>query len=154
MELPMKLVIISIMMAITIPGVFAGLNEYQEYQMILDIEMELDKLVSKINTVHAGSDTTTDIVTVSFSSRFMASIDYIDIGDNILPLDMNNTGDSYAGLIWYRVQGEQRRFIELDCLATNKDYNGPLALSEGEYKLKLTHRIINFESFVTLEIIY
>jgi len=154
MELPMKLVIIAIMMAITIPGVLAGLNEYQEYQMKLDIEMELDKLVSKINTVHTGSDTTTDTVTVSFNNRFMASIDYINIGDNILPLDKNNSGDAYAELIRYRVHGESMKFIELGCLATNKDFNGPLSLTDGNYKLKLTQRVINFESFVTLEIVY
>ena len=154
MELPMKLIIIAIMMAITIPGVFGALNEYQEYQMKLDIDMEMDKLVSKINKVNAGGRTSTETVTLSFRSRFMASIEYIRIGDNILPHDKNNTGDAYARLIRYKVQGESMQFIELPCLATNKDFNGPLPLTDGNYKIRLTHLIINSESFVSLEIIY
>jgi hypothetical protein len=116
--------------------------------------MELDKVVSKINTIHAAGNTSTDTVTVSFSSRFMASIEYINIGDNILPLNKDNTGDNHAELVWYRVEGESEKFIELGCLATNNDYNGPLLLSDGVYKLKLTHLIINSESFVTLKVIY
>jgi len=153
MELPSKLVIVTIIMAITIPVVFAGLNEYQEYQMKLDIEMELEKVVSKINTVHSGSHTTTDTVQISFSSRFMASVDFIEIGDNILPHDKNNTGDVYSKLIRFRIKGESTQFLELDCLATNKEFNGPLLLGVGDYKLKLTHLLMNSESFVTLEII-
>ncbi len=153
-ELPMKLFIIAILMAVTIPGVFAGLNEYQEYQMKLDIEMEMDKLVSKINSVNGAGNTSSDTVTVSFRNRFMASIEFINIGDNILPLNKDNTGDTNAELVWYQVKGESKQFIKLDCLATNKEFNGPLPLGEGDYKIRLTHLIINSESFVTLEVIY
>ena len=147
----MKLIIISIIMGITIPTVFAGLNYYQEKQMKLDLEMEVDRIISKINSVsrmHEGSKRTMEI---SLPSRFMAKWKYIKIGDS-LPIDTNSSGGEFSKRIRYKVEGSSMKTKDVGKLVTNKDSNGPLVLEDREhFRLELSRLKVNNVVFVRIE---
>jgi len=150
MDLPMKIIIVVIIMAITIPIAIAGLNYYRENQVKTDIREELHRLVSKINEVHRAGNTSTSTIEVTFSGNFFLKIKYIKVGDNILPLNKDNKGGDYAKWIRYKLGDERTRKIEVGELVTKWTHDGPFVLHEGRYKLSLTHLIINDESFVAI----
>lgn len=150
----MKMVIIAVVMAIVIPAAFLGLNLYLEKQSELNTRLELEKLVTEIHSAHGGGNGTTRIIELSFSESIMSSIEYIKIGDNILPLGPDKVGDPYATWIRYRTNEDSEKRLEVGNLVTNRDMSGPLVLTRGDYKLKLIHwNMVGVESFVTVEII-
>ena len=153
LELPMKLIIIATIMAIIIPAVFAGLNYYQERQIEMDTEMEIDRLVDKIQSVYNLGNTSTDTIEVSFHGGFMASFEYVKIGNNILPLNEDNKGDEFSKYVRYKIDGKSMKMKNVGNLVTNKTYDGPLILRGGDYKLRLVKNNIHGEHFVTVEII-
>lgn len=150
MELPMKIIIIGIIMVITIPLAFAGLNFYRENQVKTDIREELHRLSSKIKEVHRAGNTSTSTIEVVFSGNFFIEINFIKVGDNILPLNSENRGGDYAKWIRYKLDGERTRKIEVGNLVTKNSYDGPFVLNDGRYTLSLTHLIMNGESFVAI----
>lgn len=153
MDLPMKIIIVVIIMAITIPIAISGLNYYRDNQVKTDIREELHRLVSKINEIHRAGNTSTSTIEVTFRGNFFIEINYIKIGDNILPLNRENKGDDYAKWIRYKLDGERTRKIEVGELVTNQDHDGPLVLYDGRHELSLTHLIINDESFVAISVL-
>jgi len=137
-----------------IPATFIALNSYMKHQAELDTDLQLEKLVGEIHSAYRGGNNTTRVVELSFPEPFLGGIEYIKIGDNILPLDSEKKADHYASWIRYKMKGNAQELIEVRNFVTNKEMNGPLVLSGGDYRLRLVHWTMkDTESFVTVEVI-
>ena len=151
LELPMKLLITVIIMAIALPAAIGGFNAYQEKQAKLELEMELDKIKETIQRVYSSGNGTTRNLDVNIPDRLMAGVDYVKIGDNILPLDSTDPSP-YATLIRYKMDGEKVGYIELNLYATSKTWDKPIVLHGGSYELRFVNN--NYEGqkhFVSIE---
>lgn len=151
LELPMKMMIIAIVLAIVLAALGLSFYYYRKNRTELDLNSELTKLANDIELVHQSGDNTTRKTEMNIEIGSAVSLSYIKIGDNILPLNANNTGDAHSKWIRYKIKGETEKKIEVGVLVTNNKMDGPFTLGEGHTELRLIHRIVNSESFVIVE---
>ena len=151
LELPMKLIISAIVLAIILPAVFGALYVYQKNQMELDMEMQVDAIVDKIHMAHRRGNNSSVTLEVDLPGKLMSGWSYVKLGDNIEPIGPDNPGGEFSKRIRYKVKGQSVSTENVDCLLTNDARNGPLVLEErAHFKLKFTHLDINKVSFVSV----
>lgn len=152
MELPMKLIIVSVILAIVLPAAFGGLYLYQRRQMELNVELKVDAIVDKIKDVRGMGNNSVSTLEIELPGKLMTSWKYVKIGDNIKPIGLDNPGDEFATRIRYEAREGHMEMVDAGCLVTDKEHDGPLVLENRNYfKLKFTKLIMNGVSFVSVE---
>jgi uncharacterized protein (UPF0333 family) len=133
--LPFKLIIIAVVMAVAIPLIYFGLQNYMRTQVENDISRELNNMISTIKQVYSGGNGSTSPVKVSFQNAILVKIEYIKIGDAL--------GYPNQYRIRYKLAGEaeKSRSIFPNIAVTNHNGDGPLVLHADFYELIFTHMV-------------
>jgi len=79
--IPFKLIIIVLIMALSIPLIFGGLENYDRTQTENDFRNELEFLITRAKQVYFGGTGNADNVEVNFRNSLFTRIEYIEIGD-------------------------------------------------------------------------
>lgn len=80
--IPLKLIIIVLIMAISIPLIWRGFESYDRTQTENNLRSELDFLVTRVKQVYFGGVGNADSVEVNFRNGLFTKIEYIKIGDS------------------------------------------------------------------------
>jgi hypothetical protein len=134
--IPLKLIIVLLIMAITIPITWRGLETYDRAQTENNLRSELEFLSTNIKQVYLSGVGNAKEVEVDFDNGIMTKIDWIEIGDSVSGL---------WSTIRYKLGFKGREFIII------KDPNvplgnlsdgdiGPLILGAGKQKIRLECR--------------
>lgn len=136
---PFQLLIIAVVLLITIPSLYFGLDYYMKSQLELDIREDLTWIRTIIEQVQSGGNNSSIPLTVKFENRPLARIEYIKLGDKI--------GGIYSYQARYKLIGQpERRYTISNWLpVTNETKSDSITLVEGRYRLVITH-IIEFET--------
>jgi hypothetical protein len=81
--IPLKLIIVMVIMAITIPTAFKGLESYDRIQTENNLRSELDFLSANIKQVYLNGIGNAQDVNVDFRNGIMSKVEEIKIGDSI-----------------------------------------------------------------------
>ena len=79
--IPFKLIIIVLVMALSIPLIFGGLENYDRTQTENDLRNELEFLITRAKQVYFGGTGNAGNVEVNFRSSLFTRIEYMQIGD-------------------------------------------------------------------------
>jgi len=103
--LPLQLLIVAIVMGITVPVVYAGLDAYDHGQVQRRIEGELLRLThaaQQYSIAGGGAET----LALDLRGGSFTSLEYVWIGDT--------PGGPFANVVRYRISGEGERAIVVD----------------------------------------
>lgn len=81
--IPLKLIIVVVIMAITIPATWKGLEMYDRSQTENNLRTEIEFLTTHIKQVYLNGIGNAQDVDVDFRDGMMTSIDWIKIGDSV-----------------------------------------------------------------------
>jgi hypothetical protein len=81
--IPLKLIIVMVIMAITIPTAFKGLESYDRVQTENNLRAEIDFLSSNIKQIYLSGIGNAQDVEVDFKDGMMTKVTEIEIGDSI-----------------------------------------------------------------------
>jgi hypothetical protein len=79
--IPFKLIIIVLIMAISLPLIWGGLESYDRTQTENDLRNELEFFITRAKQVYFGGTGNADNVEVNFRNSLFTRIEYIKIGD-------------------------------------------------------------------------
>ena len=145
--LPLKMIIIVIIMAITIPLIFLGLMSYDKGQTESNVKNEVEKIVTTIKQCINGANGTKLPLDVSLNNGMFADFEYVKIGDSM--------DGKYRFSIRYKLSNEDEvvRLIGKDTLVTNENGDGAVHLGPGSYKLSFTHIVTSEQSYVSVKVV-
>lgn len=81
--IPLKLIIVIVILAITIPATFKGLESYDRFQTENNIRSEIDFLAANIKQVYLSGLGNAQDVDVDFNDGMMSKVEEITLGDSI-----------------------------------------------------------------------
>jgi hypothetical protein len=134
--IPLKLIIVMVIVAITIPVAWKGLESYDRSQTETNLVMEIDFLAANIKQVYLSGMGNARNVDVDFSSGFVTSVERIEIGDS---------GDGVWSCIRYKLGHKNPQFVliknpNIPVAQVNEDEPGPLVVGPGRHTLHLETR--------------
>jgi hypothetical protein len=134
--IPLKLIIVLVIVAITVPFAWKGLESYDRSQTETNLVMEIDFLAANIKQVYLNGMGNARDVDVDFSSGFVTSVERIEIGDS---------EDGVWSSIRYKLGGGNSRFVliknpNIPIARVNEDDVGPLVVGPGRHTLHLETR--------------
>jgi len=137
-EMPLRLMIIAIIMAITVPMIFDALGEFSEDQVESNIQEEVAKIITAIKLSYSSGVGTSIPVSVSFSDGVLCSIEYIRLGDTL--------NETYESIVRFKITDSPRTYVPVEPYVpiTNQQDggdSGPLVLSAGSYRLHAVHEL-------------
>lgn len=143
-EFPLKLVIITIIIAITVPLVTDALADYSKDQMELEIRSEMKRLITVVKLSYSSGIGTSIPMTIEIDEVFLQSLDYLYIGDE--------PGGRYGSVIRFRIEGGAKMIMLIDppVPVVGPHSNGPVHLSEGVHKLRVTHISIEDQEYIRI----
>ena len=145
-ELPFKLLIIAIVLAIVIPALFFGLRSYSINQMESNVRSELTKLQDAIDGMVQTDVGSSDVVKLNLDDGFIAELSHVKIGDEF---EKGVRGPDHV-IIRYKISGRKEKFLDTKIPVTNADRDGPFEVG-GSVKLVLLKRYdIEMGPYVTI----
>lgn len=134
--IPLKLIIVMVIVAITVPVAWKGLESYDRSQTETNLVMEIDFLVAHIKQVYLSGMGNARDVDVDFSGGLVTSVERIEIGDS---------EDGVWSSIRYKLGHENSRFVliknpNIPIARVNEDDVGPLVVGPGRHTLRLETR--------------
>ena len=81
--IPLKLIIVVVILAITIPATWKGLEIYDRSQTENNLRTEIDFLAAHIKQVYLNGIGNAQDVKVDFKDGMMTTIDWIKVGDSV-----------------------------------------------------------------------
>ena len=147
-ELPFKLLIIAIVLAIVIPALFFGLRSYSRNQLESNVRSELQKLQDAIDGMVQTDVGSSDVVELNLDDGFIAELSHVKIGD----VFRNGVLGTNRETIRYKISGYREKFLITKIPVTNANRNGPFEVG-GSVKLVL-HKCYDIEmgSYVTVTV--
>jgi hypothetical protein len=131
--IPLKLIIVMVIMAITIPASFKGLESYDRIQTENNLRMEIDFLSSNIKQVYLNGLGNAQDVNVDFKDGMMTSVTEIKIGDAV---------DGIWSTIRYKLSHKSTEIVliknpNIPIGYVNQGEIAPLSLGEGRHTIHL-----------------
>lgn len=131
--IPLKLIIVMLIMAITIPAAFKGLESYDRIQTENNLRMEIDFLSSNIKQVYLNGLGNAQDVDVDFKDGIMTSVTEIKIGDAV---------DGIWSTIRYKLSHKNTEIIliknpNIPIGYVSQGEVAPLSLGEGSHTIHL-----------------
>lgn len=131
--IPLKLIIVMVIMAITIPATFKGLESYDRFQTENNLRSELDFLSANIKQVYLNGLGNAQDVEVDFKDGMMSKVEEIKIGDS---------EDGIWSAISYKLSHKNMQILLLENpnIPMGYEMDGeflPLELGAGRYTLHL-----------------
>lgn len=141
--IPLQLIIVMVIMAITVPVAWRGLESYDRSQTENDLISEIDFLAANIKQVYLNGMGNARDVDVDFSNGMMARVERIEIGDS---------EDGVWSSIRYKLSHKGSEFIliknpNIPMGNVSQDDIGPLVVGPGRHTIHLeTRNGIDFDS--------
>jgi hypothetical protein len=134
--IPLKLIIIVLILAIALPLIWTGLENYDRTQKENDLRNEIEYIITTIKFVYTSGENNSQLIDVNFESGFTTKVERVEIGDE------------KAGLwstIRYKLNNRPEVTIIInnpDIPVANKTAHGldALIIGEGMHKLLFTAR--------------
>jgi hypothetical protein len=146
-DLPMRLLVVSIVTSIAVPVVWAAYSDLSITMTQSSIEKELRDLFEVVESVMDGGVGTSLKVSMDISNWGSAGLDRVTIGTK-----MNTSSDPDRYVISYEIRGEGRSFISLDPPVAMLSDDG-IILSNGDHELRLEHEVYLDEHICFVEIL-
>ncbi len=132
--IPFKLIIIMLILAIALPLIWAGLENYDRTQKENDLRNEIEFIITTIKFVYTSGENNSQSIDVNFGSGFATKVERVEIGD-----DKEGTYSS----IRYKLSSSAKVTIIIDnpnIPVANKTTNGldALIVGEGKHTLSFT----------------
>jgi hypothetical protein len=100
--IPLKLIIVMVILAITIPTTWSGLESYDRFQTENNLRSELDFLSANIKQVYLSGLGNAQEIEVNFKNGMMSKVENIKIGDTL---------DGIWSAIRYKLNHESMRIL-------------------------------------------
>jgi hypothetical protein len=131
--IPLKLIIIIVILAVTIPITFKGLESYDRTQTERNLRSELEFLSTNIKQVYLNGMGNAVDVEVDFADGMMTKIERVQIGDSL---------DGIYSSIRYKLNYKSTEFIviknpNIPVGKYSESEFGPLILGSGKHTIHL-----------------
>jgi hypothetical protein len=146
-DIPMRLLIASVVMSITVPLVWSAYSDLSIKNTIVSVEREITELFEVIEDVMDAGVGSTLSTRFEVSSWGSARILSIKIGGQ-----MNGSESSEQFLISYQISGYGNRIMSLDPPVAMLSSEA-ISLSEGIYDLKISHELTENGHICILEMV-
>jgi hypothetical protein len=146
-DLPMRLLIASVVMSITVPIVWSAYSDLSVKNTVVSIEREIRDIFEIIEDVMDGGVGSTLEARMEISSWGTARVEELAIGGRL-----NGSNGSERFLISYHISGYGSRFMSLDPPVPILSIEG-INLGEGIYSLKITHALSDDGHYCHIEVI-
>ena len=145
-SLPLKLIIISIVMVITIPVAWTGLSNYSKIQAENNMRSQVEYIATTAKQVYAGANGTSLSIKVNFEGGFFNNVEYVKIGDSL--------SSGKCSTIRYKISGETEKtyVIQNPNVPMTSTDGDALQLGSGTYTLILEHKIDDGENYIEVRL--
>lgn len=135
--IPLKLIIIVLILAITIPLIWTTLVTYDRIQKENDIRNKIEIIITTIKFVYTNGEGNSEKRTIDFSSSFATMVERVEIGDK--------ADGPFLNTIRYKLSDSPMVTVIIDnpnIPVAHKTSSGldALELGEGEHTLQFTAR--------------
>ena len=132
--IPFKLIIIVLILAISLPLIWTGLERYDRTQKESDLRNEIEFIITTIKFVYTSGEYSSQAIDVNFASGFAAKVERVEIGDG---------RDGIYSSIRYKLSNSRKMTIIIDnpnIPVANKTTQGidALIVGEGRHTLLFT----------------
>jgi hypothetical protein len=147
--IPLKLIIVLVIVAITVPVAWKGLESYDRSQTETNLVMEIDFLAANIKQVYLNGMGNARDVEVDFSDGFVTSVERIEIGDS---------EDGVWSSIRYKMAHKNSQFVliknpNIPIAHVSQEDAEPLVVGPGRHTIHLeTKKGYDFDSDGTEDI--
>jgi hypothetical protein len=141
--IPLKLIIVLVIVAITVPVAWKGLESYDRSQTESNLVLEIDFLAANIKQVYLNGVGNARNVEVDFSDGMMTSVERIEIGDS---------EQGVWSSIRYKLEHKGSQFVliknpNIPVTHVNHEDIGPLVVGPGRHTIHLeTKKGYDFDS--------
>ena len=142
-EFPFKILIIVVVLAITLPLIFSGLDKYTEAQNYNQVEREVDRLKNAVVQVYSQGENASLVVEVEFPD----SLEYVKLGSKIA-IYSEKTQKTYVNplsyAIFFKMENDKEEFEIVRSSAkgipitNNTAGDGPLEFGSGRSSVFFT----------------
>ncbi len=129
-ELPFRVLVAAVVVALTVPTVFTGLSAYESQQLSVRAMQAVEAVVRVAQHFHVSGGGVED-VRVDLRGGITGRIERILIGDV--------AGGPLAATARYRVSGQQEAFLIADPPVPMAGDDGPLWLSPGLHVVRVSY---------------
>jgi len=146
MEVPMKLLIITIILCLILPPVFYGINSYSDMQVKQNVNAEIKGLINTVHTISSNDEGTRLEKEIDISDSMFCKLDHVIIGDEL--------GGTYGNTIRYKITGEREvpKVIYPNVPVTSLS-NTPFKMGAGKHELVFEQRSFFGHDFVTVRFV-
>ena len=126
---PIKLLIVAIVLAITVPLIFSALRGFDRARVEQDLEAELEEFVSMVQVIYTSGPGNSVTIEFDIPGGAFTRVETVSFGD--VP------GGSMSSVIRYRLQGRAESWMVLEnpnVPMTGLD-NVPLEVASGHYEI-------------------
>jgi hypothetical protein len=134
--IPLKLIIVLVIVAITVPLAWKGLESYDRIQTENNLRGELEFLSTNIKQIYLNGVGNAQDVNVDFTDGMLTRIERIEIGDTI---------DGISSSIRYKLNHKRTEFLVIENPNVplgnmSQGQIGPLSLGSGSHTIHLECR--------------
>lgn len=98
--LPLKLIIVATVLAITLPGVYRSVSHYDTQRTIQNIETQANYFTDKVEQLHKHGVGNSEVIELELNDGVFKSIDYFEIQNNTIYHQVRwSVEDEYDGRI-------------------------------------------------------
>ena len=134
----MKLLIVSIVLAATIPYIADAYTNYSERSTYALLDREMSRFSSAVQTVSRLGVGSSRVVEVRIESVGLKSVEWVKIGGDFAEERRN------LPVIRVKIVGENVRYTALEPnVYMTAENQHPLTLEEGIYRIRLTHGVVD-----------
>ncbi len=127
---PLKLVVTSLVLALSLPTVYSGLHLYDALSTENRILRELERIVIAVKQVYFGGAGSTRTIDVDLSSGMFTLVNSVRIGDK--------PDGNYSNVIRYSINGQENLVVVHDpSVPMISDSGDALILPAGKHTLRL-----------------
>ena len=84
--IPLKLIIGALILAIALPLIWAGFENYDRTQKENDLRNEIEFVITTIKFVYTSGENNSQLIDVNFKSGFTAKVEKVEIGDGYVDI--------------------------------------------------------------------
>lgn len=127
--IPLQLIIIAIILAISLPIIFMGLDNADHSQTENNLKGEINAIKAMARSLFNGGVGNSDIIEVNFKNGLMTTIDYVKFG--------NNLASGRADIISYQIIGDSPMSTEFNSpeIPLTSENDETLIVTSGGYIL-------------------
>jgi hypothetical protein len=127
--LPLTMIVVMIVLAITIPLIIGSLRAYDRGRVEQELQSEIDRFISVVQLVYTSGPGNSVVIEFNAASGSMTSVDSVKFGDD--------PGGSMASIIRHTIQGQAEimTLLESPNVPMMSSGNTSFQISSGSYRI-------------------